>query len=83
MSADSPEPLWGASVQKELKEAGQLRSPPLYGVLGRGALDAGVPEARMHRRLCARLVLQRVGPGQVGVRGVRLGRVGVGRVGWQ
>ena len=81
MLADSLEPLWGASALKGLKEAGQLRSPPPYGALGRSALDVGVPEAVMHRRLCARLVLGRVELGKVGVRGVRLGRVGLGRVG--
>ena len=80
MLADSLEPLWGASALKGLKEAGQLRSPPPYGALGHSALDIGAPEAGMHRRPCARLVLGRVGLGKVGVRGVRLGRIGLGRV---
>ena len=69
MLADSLEPLWGASALKGLKEAGQLRSPPPYGALGRSALDVGAPEAGMLRNASA----------AVRAAGAREGRTGEGR----
>eukprot|EP00326_Haptolina_ericina_P007003 CAMPEP_0181205128 /NCGR_PEP_ID=MMETSP1096-20121128/20302_1 /TAXON_ID=156174 ORGANISM="Chrysochromulina ericina, Strain CCMP281" /NCGR_SAMPLE_ID=MMETSP1096 /ASSEMBLY_ACC=CAM_ASM_000453 /LENGTH=80 /DNA_ID=CAMNT_0023295871 /DNA_START=543 /DNA_END=782 /DNA_ORIENTATION=+ len=58
MPTDSPDgarirnPVWG-SGERGLKAAGQSRSPPPYGALGRGTLDAGAPEAEMLAGGCA------------------------------